>query len=260
MPPIRLIATDFDGTIFRTDGENDPVAYAEFRRRLLDLRRRHGTRWAVITGRHRAALPTISAELLMHGLAADFLVMEDARIYRRRGSWYVPFLLWNWGLTWRRRRQLGRHRPRVRRLAEETRARFPGAQDMAHRHLIDYWFKFEAEGQAQEMEAELRREYGASREFFVFRWGSELCLAPTAGSKGEALTKLAGRLSVAREAIFAVGDGQNDLSMLDASRCGMPACVANAAPEVLAAVAASGGYVAQGAVMAGTAEALGHYC
>lgn len=55
--------------------------------------------------------------------------------------------------------------------------------------------------------------------------------APMA-NKGQALLALADTLGIAREAIMAIGDGRNDLSMLRAA--GLGVAMANAHPQVLA--------------------------
>ncbi len=64
---------------------------------------------------------------------------------------------------------------------------------------------------------------------------------------------------IGTEQIIAVGDGFNDISMLDAGLTPQTGCPADASPEVLAAVRAGGGYVAGQNGPEGTLEVLRYY-
>jgi hydroxymethylpyrimidine pyrophosphatase-like HAD family hydrolase len=77
--------------------------------------------------------------------------------------------------------------------------------------------------------------------------------------KGAALAELARLVEIPRENIFAAGDHHNDISMLDGKFAAMPACPANAIPEVKEVVRKAGGYVAQREHGAGVHEALLHF-
>jgi hydroxymethylpyrimidine pyrophosphatase-like HAD family hydrolase len=74
--------------------------------------------------------------------------------------------------------------------------------------------------------------------------------------KGAALAELARLIEVPRENIFAAGDHHNDISMLDGKFAAMPACPANAIPEVKEAVWKAGGFIAQKDHGAGVHQAL----
>lgn len=229
-------------------------AFSVFREQLGTLRRCWQTRWAVVTGRHVEMLPVLRTELFLRGLTPDFMVMEDARIYRRVGRHYLPFLFWNGAISWRRRRQLRRWKRRVQELVAETRVQFPDAQDLALDKVVDYWFRFATEDAACRTEAKLNANFATHPDFFVFRWGLEVCIVPSAGTKGEAVARLGHTLRIAAEQILTVGDGQNDIPMLDGSCAGQVGCVANAHPDVQAAVLRAGGWVATGEAIAGVNE------
>ena len=257
---IALIGTDFDGTVF-AGGDTMAAAehYRAFRGQLQHLRGAFGTHWAVVTGRHVSAMPLLLNELLMHGLSPDFMVMEDARIYRRRGSRFRPFWWWNFSIWLRRRRQLARHRERVRATMASIQAEHPTAVSMGGNRMIDLWYEFDADGAAMAVERRLLDQFAGESDFFVFRWGREVCLAPTAGTKGEAVRRLASELGAHRREVFTVGDGQNDISMLDPVAAGLIACVANAQDEVRVAVERAKGFIASGQHIAGVVEALHFY-
>jgi len=78
-------------------------------------------------------------------------------------------------------------------------------------------------------------------------------------SKGKVLQKCAELLGVPRRNIIAIGDGVNDISMLDGSVSGLVGCPANASKEVVAAVKTAGGIVADAESAAGTLQILKYY-
>ena len=83
---------------------------------------------------------------------------------------------------------------------------------------------------------------------------AELTVFSTTASKGNALLRLARRLGIPRERIFAVGDGLNDVSMLRAA--GMSVAMGNAAPEIRAVAKAVAGTSDED----GAARAIERYC
>jgi hydroxymethylpyrimidine pyrophosphatase-like HAD family hydrolase len=74
--------------------------------------------------------------------------------------------------------------------------------------------------------------------------------------KGSSLGELSRLLDIPRDHVFAAGDHHNDISMLDGRYAAMPACPANAIPEVKAAVAKAGGFIAEREHGAGVYDAL----
>jgi HAD superfamily hydrolase (TIGR01484 family) len=255
MLDLALLTTDFDGTLIGEPEAPDEL-YWSFRRQVSDMRRASGMRWAIVTGRHAEMIPIMAGKLLMHGLAPDFFVMEDARIFRRHGSRYWPFFFWNCGISRRRRQQLRQHRVRVRSLVREIALHHPDAENLAGNRLIDLWFHFPSPHAAMDVERQLLAEFTGNPDFFVFRWDAEVCLAPTAGTKGEAVRKLMAELQAAPKRVLAVGDGQNDISMLDGHSAGLVACVGNATEEVKTAVRRAAGFVAQQPHLHGMMEIL----
>ena len=106
MTDILLVATDLDGTLIG-NGEQ-PRDYRAFRDFLRRFRVDWHTRWAIVTGRHADSVRSGLAELTMHGLVPDFLVLEDSRIYRRNAKGnFSPFRWWNFRVN-RKRKALQR--------------------------------------------------------------------------------------------------------------------------------------------------------
>ena len=78
-------------------------------------------------------------------------------------------------------------------------------------------------------------------------------------SKAGVLSKCADLFEVESRSIIAVGDGINDISMLDGSVANMTGCPSNAAREVIDTVTAAGGMLADSDAAAGTMQILKYY-
>lgn len=78
-------------------------------------------------------------------------------------------------------------------------------------------------------------------------------------SKARVLKKGAELLGIPLERVIAVGDGVNDISMLNGSLTPLVGCPANAAQEVKDTVTAAGGIIAEASEAAGTLEILRRY-
>lgn len=257
MRQIRLLATDLDGTLI---GCNDrPEAYQAFRDTVRAFRARWRMSWAIVTGRHAEAIKGPMVRLAAHGLSPDFLVLEDARIYRRKSSaTFRPFRWWNFSVGRRRRALLRRYRHTIRGWRDRLLDAYPEAEDLSLEGS-DLWFRFIGAADAQRAEAALRADVDGEPRLLVFRWGREVYLGPVAGSKGDAVSKLARTVRVGREDVFAVGDGPNDVSMLNGCSAASVACVGNAVPEVQQVVREAGGCVATEAGLEGVLQALAPY-
>jgi len=251
---IRLVVTDLDGTLLWTeDGAEDLAAFREL---LEQARRAWRTKWVIATGRNVQTTHPVLCQFRGLGLQPDYLILEDGQIYRRtERDAMAPFWWWNCRINRRRKRLVKRWRSQVRAWHDELLALYPAATDFS-RNGMHVWFRFEDPDNAAQAETFLRNNTRSFDEFYVFRWDLELGLVPTAGTKGEALRKLARSLNIHPSTVFAVGDGPNDVSMLDGCPAGLVACVANAAPEVKQAVTGAGGHIGKHDGPKGVVEAL----
>ena len=77
--------------------------------------------------------------------------------------------------------------------------------------------------------------------------------------KGSSLAEIARRCGLEKEDVFAMGDGHNDLDMLDRNIADMIACPANADEEVKQHVKDKGGYLCQESASNGVIEAIHHF-
>jgi HAD superfamily hydrolase (TIGR01484 family) len=253
---IRLISTDFDGTLVSHDTQ--PVLDAECMQLIAELKRR-GARWAINTGR--------SVQLLESGLLdfefpvhPDFILTSERDVFRPSnnggGNW-EPFGDWNERVA-RDHAQLFSSAKSV--LAEvvdfvtqKTRARLIYLDDALEGLVAADEAEMDRIVQFVESTREKHPHFAYQRNTVYLRF----CHCDY--HKGAALAELARLIDVPRENIFAAGDHHNDISMLDGQFAAMPACPANAIPQVKEAVRSAGGYVAKDSYGAGVREALLHF-
>ena len=254
-PRLRLLSTDFDGTL--VEHASDPVFDRPCMELIAELRK-NGAVWAINTGR--------SVDLLESGLAdfdfpfrPDFILTSERDIFRpssNDGKW-EPFGDWN------------------ERVARDHAELFHSAQSVLA-EVVDFvnrktkarllYHTAGLEGLIAESEEELERVtkfIDQAREtqpkFHYQRNTVYLRFCHVDYHKGAALAELSRLLAIPREEIFAAGDHHNDLSMLDGRHAQYPACPANAIGEVKDAVTKAGGYVASKDCGAGVHEALRYF-
>lgn len=253
---IRLISTDFDGTLVAHDA--DPVLDSECMELIAELKS-NGTQWAINTGR--------SVQLLESGLLdfdfpvhPDFILTSERDVFRpssNGGGQWEAFGDWN------------------ERVARDHAELFSSAESVLA-EVVDYvtqktrarliYHENGLEGLMAPDEAEMDRisEFvDRARErnpkFAYQRNTVYLRFCHSDYHKGAALAELARLINVPRENIITAGDHHNDISMLDGRFAAMPACPANAIPQVKDVVQSAGGYVAKRSYGAGVREALLHF-
>jgi HAD superfamily hydrolase (TIGR01484 family) len=253
---IRLLSTDFDGTLVAHD--SDPLLYPPCMELIAKLQR-DGAVWAINTGR--------SVELLESGLLdfefpirPDFILTSERDVFRpsrNGGDAWEAFGDWN------------------ERCAREHAELFSSAQSVLA-EVVDFvnrktkarliYHSEGIEGLVAASDDEMDRitqfiEKARARQpkFNYQRNTIYLRFCHADYHKGAALAELSRLLEISREDVFAAGDHHNDLSMLDGRYAKYPSCPANAIAEVKDAVRAAGGYVALSECGAGVYEALLHF-
>lgn len=250
---IRLISTDFDGTLIGHPGDGRCVpalaaALAGFKA--------GGGLWALNTGRSLAhSLEGI--EVFHAPVRPDFLLTHEREIYRQDGSGaWVDYGAWN-RICRERHAELfheaGAIFPKIRRL-------LAGACDV---NFIDEGGHAAGLITSDEIAmARVARELDALRaEFPSFNYQRNtiyLRFCHADYHKGASLGELSRLLGIDAGAVFAAGDHFNDLSMLDPKYAAHLACPSNAIAQVKAAVSSAGGVVAAQPHGNGVAEALRH--
>ena len=253
--PIKLLSTDFDGTI--VSHVSHPVL-DEGCMALIGKLQSEGAIWAINTGR--------SVDLLESGLndfsfpiRPDFILTSERDVFRpaRNGNKWEPFGDWN------------------ARCASAHADLFHSASSILG-EVVDFVTKktkariiYESDAPAglitsteEEMDRVTDFIEQARRKHDKFNYQRNTVYLRFCHSdyhKGAALAELSRLLEIDRENIFAAGDHHNDISMLDATHAAMPACPANAIPEVKQSVTAAGGFVSSKEQGAGVHEALLHF-
>jgi hydroxymethylpyrimidine pyrophosphatase-like HAD family hydrolase len=254
MSCIRLLSTDFDGTLVSIGSEGRcPPDFAA----ALEEHRLRGGVWAVNTGR--------SLSHAIDGLRSfdppawpDFLLTCERDIYRRGSdNQWMAYGEWN-SISRRRHEELFEQALEMFAFVERL------AQESDQITVI-----YEAESPAglvtsseeiMEIVASKIEEKAAHLPDFSFQRNSiYLRFCHRDYHKGSALGELCRLEGIEAAAVFAAGDHFNDLSMLDGSYAKMTACPANAIDAVKQLVQSSEGYVADQCHADGIAEALDFY-
>src|SRR5437899_2244575 len=89
--PIKLISTDFDGTLF-AEFENPPIP-EELQQLIGDLQGR-GAKWVINTGRDMSSLMEALGRSGI-GIEPDFLVLVEREIHFHQDSRYLGLEEWN---------------------------------------------------------------------------------------------------------------------------------------------------------------------
>lgn len=251
--PIRLISTDFDGTLF-AEFKSPPIPRA-VETLIGDLQAR-GTKWVINTGRDMSSLMEALARARI-GIQPDFLVLVEREIYFHDGVRYAPVAAWNAACARDHAGLFARVRPEIPALTDWINSRFRatvyedayspfcliagnnGEADLIHEHLKGFCARFP--------------------QMAVVRNDVYARFSHVAYNKGTALNELARSLGFSTDDIFAAGDHLNDLPMLSRECARWLAAPCNAVDSVKEAVRRHGGFVSRKSHGAGVAEGLTHH-
>ena len=248
---IRLISTDFDGTLIchpsdGTCGEDLAEALREFKAR--------GGIWAVNTGR---SLPHAIEGLEVFGapVEPDFILTleRDIHLPDGGGNW-VGLEPWNTICRDRHTELLHSEGGILDRVVAGV-ADSPDVTVIREDDLPVGLITSD-EAAMDEVVAGLSAVRRAHPEFSYQRNTIYLRFCHVDYHKGAALAELTRHLGLDVGEVFAVGDHYNDLSMMSKECAGQVACPANAIPEMETAVRERGGFVAERDGGEGTADAL----
>lgn len=249
---IRLISTDFDGTLVAH--HSDPVLDLGCMQLIQELQKA-GAIWAINTGR--------SMQLLQSGLTdfrfpvhPDFILTSERDVFRpaSNGTNWEPYGEWN--------KRVARDHAELYASAAPV---FAEVLDYVQNHTRARVLHetYGPEGLIAQDEEEMKRiisfieEARTKHPKFHYQHNTVfLRFCHVDYHKGAALAELSRLIDIPREETFAAGDHFNDISMLDGRYAQFPACPGNAIPEVKQTVRDAGGYVAENACGAGVHEAL----
>lgn len=248
--PIRLISTDFDGTIF-SEFESPPIPES-LQDIIGDLQRR-GVKWVINTGRDMSSLMEALARSKV-SVQPDYLVLVEREIHIHDGVRYAGLQQWNDACVQAHRELFKRVRQDVPRLTDWINARFRatvyeddyspfcliagdnGDADLIHEYLEEY---------CREVP-----HLALMRNDVYARFSHE------SYNKGTALQELSRRLGISAENVFAAGDHLNDLPMLDRKYARCLAAPDNAIAPVKNTVLSQSGFISKLPAGHGVAEAI----
>ncbi len=249
MSHIRLLSTDFDGTLIQhfSDGR----CTTDFAEVLLHHKKQGGV-WAVNTGRSLVHAVE-GVEKFQAPVQPDFLLTNEREIFHRsrEGDW-VPEAGWN-------QTCYSRH--------DELFENSQGIFDWLRCHVDANSGISLAEENGQicgvitATEADmnafvdlLEKESASMPDFSYQRNTIYLRFAHRDYHKGSTLGELCRVLGIKHDEVLAAGDHFNDLPMLDGRFAAYPCCPSNAIPQVRATVLAAGGHIASQPAANGVAE------
>lgn len=261
--PVRLISTDFDGTLVE---HGTPTPFSPLLAEVFSALRARGVRWVINTGRSLASLEE-GLDAFAFPIQPDYVITAEREVFRpaSRGRGWEDYGDWNDRCARAHDELFAAATPLLREVVAfvqcETRA------------AIQYGRRTQGRGTAREPagiiandDAEMDHivalldDLRAGMPQFSYQRNSiYLSFCHADYDKGTALAELGRLLGIGAESTFAVGDHQNDLPMLDGVHARHVACPANSIARVKAAVRATGGYVAREPYSAGVIEALGYY-
>jgi hypothetical protein len=237
--PIKLISTDFDGTIF-AEFENPPVPLAlqSILARLQD----HGARWVINTGRDLSSLLESLGRSHLP-IKPDFLVVVEREIYVQRDSQFVELESWNRTCAEAHRQLFERVRPDLPRLTAWVRRHFTAT--LYEDSYSPLCFIAETNQDAEAIHKYLDEYCREVPGLTVVRNDVYARFSHSSFNKGSALGEIARLLSVNHEETFAAGDHLNDLPMLSRDYARWLVAPANAVESVKDSVRRQNGFVSQ---------------
>ncbi len=261
MPRFDLIAMDLDSTLL--DWNDGRAMMSERCKKALREAAVAGVQIVIATGR---TLREVDLELRVHGLpfgnpVPHFVIPLEKYCYRIvNGQPQEDETLARWN---RERWEEARHvvEDIVLPRASEWLQKLKELGLPPSRWVLDTragWLSlvYETVEDACKAEAVLRQWAQPFPELAVNRNAMFVGFIPQHGTKGKALRFLVSYLGIPPRRVMAIGDSINDLDMLNGAYGFFPAAVANAEPDIKAAVQRAGGMITNQPASDGVAEAI----
>lgn len=248
-----LIALDLDGTSVVYDPK---LAMHAGLAAYLSSLRGSGVAWVMNSDRYTSTMADIAALLPEEQKPAGLLSCQRFIHLLSGNAHYLPVEPWN-------RQQINRHSL----LWQDIQSSFPQWQAQVESRFTiletvinDIVFAYRVPPtETPELRTLMRQFIGPWPHAQVSGNHDWAFILHAAFSKSRLLKKTAELLDIAPDHIIAVGDGINDISMLDGSVTPLVGCPANAAIEVKDTVKAAGGIIAASPEAEGTMEIIASY-
>jgi HAD superfamily hydrolase (TIGR01484 family) len=248
--PIKLISTDFDGTIF---AEFEPTPISEKLQQLIGDLQSRGAKWVINTGRDMSGLMEALGRSKI-SIEPDYLVLVEREIHCHDGVRFVGLEEWNAECTRSHEQLFHRIIPDLPGITEWVNARFHATvyQDSFSPFCLIAGNRSDAEAINTYLEEYCR----GVTDLTVVRNDVYTRFSHAAYNKGAALAELTKRLQLNPSQVFAAGDHWNDIPMLSRKYAHWLASPSNAIDPVKAVVREQGGHISELACGNGVAEGL----
>jgi hydroxymethylpyrimidine pyrophosphatase-like HAD family hydrolase len=237
--PIKLISTDFDGTLH---SEFDTPPVARDLELLIGGLQKRGAAWVINTGRD---LTSLMETLTLAGLSIrpDYVVVVEREIYKLVESDYASVEDWNQKCSDLHAELFRQVRPLMPEITSWIGSRFKA------RVYEDPWSPFcliaESTSDAEAIHEYLELSCGHVGDLTIMRNDVYARFSHKAFNKGTALAEIARRLKIKPDEIVAAGDHLNDLPMLSNEYARWLVAPVNAVAEVKEAVLRQNGVVSE---------------
>jgi len=253
MRELKLLSTDFDGTLIGLGGEGKCIPILA---EALDAVHAAGAIWVVNTGR--------SLEFALAGLdhfgapwVPSFLAVNERHVFGRVGEDWHGLGDWNETCDLAHEDLFDRCQGLLREIRRWV-ANTPGVDFLPDARNPEGIITVDE----PTMDCAVAFLEAAATAYPDFAWQRNtvyLRFCHTDYHKGAALECLARELNLNAGQILAAGDHHNDLSMLHPDVASMLVCPGNAVTEVRLAVQSAGGFSSQHPFGHGTADGIFHY-
>lgn len=250
---IKLVVTDFDGTIFN-EFESPPVPIA-FQDQIRQMQAA-GCQWIVATGRDMSSLMEAIARAKL-GVEPDWVVLVEREIYQRQGSQFAPVQPWNDQCT-------SVHAELFAQIAKDVPLLLKHI-NTNHKAVV-YSDRYSPICIIGDNNHEADKVYRFLCDYAmhvphltVVRNDVYMRFAHESFNKGSAVDHIRNALKLSPEQVFIAGDHLNDIPMLKPAYGRWLAAPSNAVPEVKAHLLAHGGYISPLQAGLGTYDALTRY-
>jgi hydroxymethylpyrimidine pyrophosphatase-like HAD family hydrolase len=246
---LRLLCTDYDGTVAEPDGQPiNPV----FFERLAAWRKRGTLYWVINTGR---TFESLQEDLIRRRVPIwpDWVVTIEREIWLVRDRRGVGWFEWNRKCDQMHQQLWGSVKP-LWRMIEDFIVRHTKAT-LAEDPGSPLGIIATCEEEADEISAFIEPLLQDWPQLTAVRNSIYIRFSHKSYNKGACLEGIAHGMGVVPLQIMAMGDHLNDLPMLDRRYAHHLACPANAVDAVKRQVVAQGGHVCTGSICNGVVEA-----
>jgi HAD superfamily hydrolase (TIGR01484 family) len=235
--PIKLISTDFDGTLF-AEFENPPIP--EHLQQLIGDAQARGIKWVINTGRDMSGLMEALARSQV-SVRPDYLVLVEREIHAHENSQYVSWHDWNDECHRAHEELFVRVRADLPRLVSWVDSRYNAT--VYEDAYSPFCLLAGNNGDADAIHEYMEEYCQEVPNLKVVRNDVYARFCHATYNKGTALAEICRRLGIHADEVLAAGDHLNDLPMLLSQHARYLVAPANAIESVKQAVISQNGFV-----------------